>query len=55
MAGSYMRPRNTAFPAFQERAGVIVYEALSRSLSDPRLAPAAVVGELNGLYRELNR
>lgn len=50
---SYMRPRNRAFPAFQEQAGVLLHEALGRRLAGEQVDAAEIVKEMNLLYREL--
>ncbi|MBU5442564.1 extracellular solute-binding protein [Paenibacillus sp. MSJ-34] len=50
MENSYMRPRHPAFPAYQEQAGVILHEALERSLAGRPLSESATLAELNRLY-----
>jgi len=49
---SYMRPRNRAFPEFQERAGILLHEALKRRAARESVSSAGVVEDMNALYRQ---
>lgn len=49
---SYVRPRNRAFPAFQERAGELLHEAIQRRQQGESVASAVIVEKMNALYRE---
>ena len=49
---SYVRPRNKAFPSFQEQAGVLLHEALRKSAAGEVVAASDVVRAMNALYRE---
>jgi multiple sugar transport system substrate-binding protein len=48
---SYMRPRNEAFPTFQEQAGVLLHEALKRRAAGESIHSAVIVEDMNRLYR----
>lgn len=50
---SYMRPRNHTFPSYQEQAGIVLHEALSRSLVKRTESVSTIVKELNHLYLTL--
>jgi len=52
---SYMRPRDKVFPEFQERAGVILHDAMKGFGAGSTIAPADVVAAMNLLYQELIR
>ncbi|KIL41985.1 hypothetical protein SD70_03750 [Gordoniibacillus kamchatkensis] len=50
---SYMRPRNRAFPAFQEQAGVLLHDALKQhAAGGAKAKPAEIIAAMNKLYRE---
>lgn len=49
---SYMRPRNRAFPAFQEQAGVLLHDALKRHMAGISVNATETILAMNGLYRE---
>jgi len=49
---SYVRPRNKAFPSFQEQAGLLLHEALRKRSEGESVAASGVVREMNALYRE---
>jgi len=48
---SYMRPRTKVFPVFQEQAGIVIHEALSRKSHGESVSAAHTVASLNELYR----
>jgi multiple sugar transport system substrate-binding protein len=47
---SYMRPRNQAFPAFQEEAGVLLHAALLRRLAGEAVDGEQTITEMNRCY-----
>jgi multiple sugar transport system substrate-binding protein len=47
---SYMRPRNQAFPTFQEEAGVLLHAALRRRLAGETVDGAQTITEINRCY-----
>ncbi|MBB6670449.1 ABC transporter substrate-binding protein [Cohnella nanjingensis] len=49
---SYMRPRNKAFPEFQEKAGIVLHGAIKRRAAGDSISPAAVAEAMNSLYRQ---
>lgn len=53
MDRSYVRPRNRAFPEFQEQAGVIVHGMLRKSLTGRALPIKATIEEMNRLYASI--
>ncbi|KZE79361.1 hypothetical protein AV654_17995 [Paenibacillus elgii] len=50
---SYMRPRNRAFPAFQEQGGILLHEALRASLGGETIRPDDVIDRMNASYRSI--
>lgn len=52
---SYMRPRNAAFPPFQEQAGVVLHQALRRRREGAQVAAADIVEQMNKLYRDIRQ
>ncbi len=52
MEFSYVRPRNPAFPSFQEQAGALLHEALRKRSGGEAVATSGVVRAMNLLYRE---
>lgn len=50
---SYMRPRTRAFPAFQERAGVVIHDALRARSRKEAVSASQTVKELNALYENI--
>jgi len=50
---SYMRPRHAVFPAFQEKAGILLHDALCRHAAGRSADPAETVREMNEVYRSL--
>lgn len=55
LAASYMRPRYAAFPAFQERAGVLLHEALVRFRRGEEADRSSVIDGMNRLYAAVRR
>jgi len=49
---SYVRPRNSAFPSFQEQAGLLLHEALRKRSEGETVAASGVVQAMNALYRQ---
>ncbi len=55
LAASYLRPRHAAFPAFQERAGVLLHEALMRFRQGEEVNKSRLVDDMNRLYEAVRR
>lgn len=53
LKNSYMRPRNKAFPAYQEQAGVLLHDALSRRLAKESVTASDTLTKLNLLYSQI--
>ncbi|MFE5321809.1 ABC transporter substrate-binding protein [Paenibacillus sp. NPDC056579] len=51
LENSYMRPRNQAFPEFQEQAGLLLHEMLSQAAEGTSVQARIVVERMNGIYR----
>ena len=49
---SCVRPRNKAFPSFQEQAGMLLHEPLRKRAAGEAVAASGVVKAMNALYRE---
>lgn len=52
---SYMRPRNSAFPAFQEQAGIILHTALLEAQAGCMIDETEPVATMNRLYLGLRQ
>ncbi len=50
---SYMRPRNQAFPEFQEKSGILLHDVLSRRQAGERVSEAETIKRMNSLYQQL--
>ncbi len=55
LASSYLRPRHAAFPAFQERAGVLLHEALVHHIHGKEADKSRLIEDMNRLYETVRK
>ncbi|MFB9275743.1 ABC transporter substrate-binding protein [Cohnella cellulosilytica] len=55
LAASYLRPRHAAFPAFQERAGALLHEALVRFRQGKGADRSQLIADMNRLYATVRK